>query len=331
MPVSRPQLYLRLHEAIRDKRSLLLVTHEHADGDAYGSLLAFAGLLGRPATMLAPDSNPVNHSYLTGVQQILTDASQVEVAAFDAVIIFDCGDVQRTHLAEQLYRLDKHRPFTAVIDHHPTTTTFLDRDLVDLKIIERAVTSTCELIYEYVNANRLAITPEIATALLAGIITDTGGFSNLATTVGGMEAAAELMRKGGNLRRIIVAAFRSKSVGILQLWGRALSRLEFDPATDIVSTAITLKDFEECGVERDASEGISNFLNSLGEGKAVLVLREEPQGVVKGSYRTHQSDIDVAALAAVYGGGGHRKAAGFTVAGKIVNSGHGWVVEPAAV
>jgi len=328
MPATRHHLYRLLHSALKEKRRVLLVTHEHADGDAFGSTLALRLMLGQSTVALAPESSPVNFAYLAGIATIEFEPSKVNVREFDAVVMLDCGDVKRTRIAEQLADLGDRRPFVAVIDHHPTTTIFRGHDLVDLKIIERGVTSTCELVAEYARVTRAAVTPELATCLLTGIITDTGGFTNLATTVEGMDVAADLMRKGANLRRIVSATMRSKSVGILHLWGRALSRLEYDPSTELVTTALTLEDFRECGVEREASEGLSNFLNSLGEGKVVLVLREEPNGLVKGSYRTKHPDVDVAAMAAVYGGGGHKKAAGFSLAGKIVRSDRGWKVDP---
>lgn len=326
----RIQQYRRLFSELRSKRKVLLATHEHADGDALGSILALRSLLRQvdiQVDVLAPESSSLNFGYLDGVEQLVNDSAKINLEQYEAVVLLDCGDVKRTHLAQALFDLGDKRPFTAVIDHHPTATVFRDRDLVELKIIERSVTSTCELVYEFAVENQFRLTPAIATSLLTGIITDTGGFMNLATTIDGMETAAELMKRGANLRKIVSATVRSKSVGILHLWGRALSRLEYDPTTEVVSTALTLKDFEDCGVEREGSEGIANFLNGLGEGKVVLVLREEPNGQVKGSFRTKHPDVDVAAMAAKHGGGGHKKAAGFNVPGKIVKLDLGWSVD----
>lgn len=329
MPKSHHQLSLELHDILERSRRVLLATHERADGDALGSLLAVHHYLrrsGREVTSLAPESSLETFSYLDGHHEVLVSAESIRVDAYDAVVLFDCGDVRRTHLAEKLFFLREERPPVALLDHHPSTTTFRDRDLVDLQLVDHAASSTCELVYRFLVANRIEITPSLATALLTGIITDTGGFTNLGTTHEALNVASELMRRGGNLRKIVAATLRSKTLGTLQLWGRALSRLEHDPVSGIVSTALTLNDFKECGVDREGSEGIANFLNSLGEGKAALVLREEPNEYVKGSFRTTRTDIDVAALARAYGGGGHRAAAGFTVHGKIERTDRGWTV-----
>jgi phosphoesterase RecJ-like protein len=234
--------------------------------------------------------------------------------------------VKRTHLAEKLHFLGAHRPTVALVDHHETMSEFRGAMLVDLSIVHTSASSTSELVYRYLHDSRVAVSPTMATALLAGVVTDTGGFQNLATTLESFDVAGELMNHGANLRKVVTATMRNKSVGTLQLWGRALSRLEHDPATGIVSTALTQNDFLECNVGRESTEGVANFLNVLGEGSVVLVLREEERGMVKGSYRTKQPGIDVRVLAKEFGGGGHVKAAGFSVRGTIEKGAHGWTV-----
>lgn len=333
MTVSWKPTFHRIHERLSRSARVLLATHEQADGDALGSLLAFRHLLeqpGRTIVALAPDSTPESYFHLAGHDRVLTTASAIRVDGFDAVVLFDCGDVRRTHLAEKLYYLGQHRPHVVLFDHHSTVTKFRDRELVDTAVVDLEAAATCELLYRYVEATARPITPTIATAMLTGIITDTGGFVHPNTTPEVMEIAAELLKRGANLRRIMNAVTRSKNVGTLQLWGRALSRLEYDRPSGVVSTALTLKDFEECGVETEAVEGIASFLNSLGEGNMVLVLREEPDGFVKGSYRTKRNDVDVAALARRYGGGGHQRAAGFKVKGSIVKHDHAWSFDRAS-
>lgn len=329
MSTALPQRYARLQEIVSKAKSLLLVTHERADGDAIGSLVAFRETIGRDVRveLLAPKASLEQFSFLEGVDRIAVDAGPITIDRHDVVIMFDCGDVVRTHVAEKIFFLGQHRPIVAVIDHHPTTTEFRDRDFVDLAIVQTGTSSTCELIYGYFRHNGVPISPAAATAMLTGIVTDTGGFQNLGTTLEAMEIAGELMKHGGNLRKVVNATMRNKTVDTLRLWGRAMSRLEHDPSTHLVTTALTLKDFDECGVSVESAEGVANFLNGLGEGDAVLVLREEAGGMVKGSYRTKKDGIDVAAMAKRYGGGGHTKAAGFTVYGTIGRAQNGWSIE----
>ena len=126
----------------------------------------------------------------------------------------------------------------------------------------------------------------------------------------------------GRGTKLFVAA--NQSIGMLKLWGRAFSRLTKSKFTNIVMTVITQKDFEECEVENDSAEGVANFLNNLHGAKAVLVLKEQKNGIIKGSLRTTQDGVDVSGFARIFGGGGHKKAAGFSINGKIIETPTGW-------
>ncbi|MFH0828814.1 MAG: bifunctional oligoribonuclease/PAP phosphatase NrnA [Candidatus Kerfeldbacteria bacterium] len=327
-----PQRYAQLHDTIRKSNAVLIATHEQADGDAMGSLIALAESIPKKpdvrVVMLAPKSSVAQYSFLDRSEKVLTDAGPIRADEFDCIVLLDCGNVHRTHVAQKLYFLEAHRPTVALIDHHPVEIYADGRTIVDIEMVRTGASSTCELVYEYLMHNGIPITPLIANALLTGIVTDTGGFQNHGTTYESMEIAGELLKRGANLRRIVRGTMRNKSVSVLRLWGRALSRLEYDPTTRIVSTALRTADFEECGVAKDGVEGIANFLNGLADSDVVLVLREEAGGFVKGSYRTKKSDVDVAVLARRFGGGGHVKAAGFTVRGSIERHENGWVVQP---
>jgi len=192
--------------------------------------------------------------------------------------------------------------------------------------VETDAASTTDILFRIFNHNRFRINKEIATCLLTGIITDTGSFSNLATTPQSISNASELLINGARAKDIINNALTKQSIGVLKLWGRAFSRLIKNSHTNIAITVVTLKDFKECGVENESAEGIANFLNNLNGAKAILVLKEQSDGTIKGSLRTTQDNIDVSKLARVLGGGGHKKAAGFTIKGKIEETKGGWKI-----
>lgn len=249
------------------------------------------------------------------------------VHSYDLVIIFDTGDMKRTPLVDELIRRDSSKTIVVNIDHHPTTTEYKGQSAVDHSHIDTGASSTTHMIHRLLKHLHVPYNRHLATSLLTGILTDTGHFSNLGTTQEAMEIAAELLAKGADHSTITKATMRSKSIGTLQLWGRALSRLSINRSSGIVSTVVTLEDLQECGVDSEATTGISNFLNSLSEGKIALVLQEEPGGMVKGSLRT-TSDSNVADIAKQFGGGGHAKAAGFKIRGTLVKTSRGWKVEP---
>ncbi len=316
--------YEQLHRLVHGAQCILIAVHEHPDGDALGSMLALAEHLrleGKQVIPFSVDPVPESFRFLPGSERVVQQPPSL--TQVDAVVLLDCGDVRRTHLP--LAGRTPRRPVILNLDHHPTVIELDGRPAVDENFVETRISSTCELVYDFLLANGQPVTKAIATCLLTGICTDTGNFQNLATTETCLVAASKLLLYGASLPQIIEATYKNKSVGALKLWGRALSRLKKDESTGQVTTVIRQVDLAECGVEAAATEGVSNFLNSLGEAQVVLVLREE-DGTIRGSYRTTKPNVDVAKLARVYGGGGHTKAAGFTVKGRLEETPTGWRV-----
>jgi phosphoesterase RecJ-like protein len=167
----------------------------------------------------------------------------------------------------------------------------------------------------------------MATCLMTGLVTDTGNFTNLGTTASAIEVASKLLLHGVDLRAINKRTMHHRPLPVLKLWGRALERLRRD-AHGVVTTIITQQDLIDCGTTESDIEGVANFLNNLDsdtEARVVMVLSER-DGQVKGSLRTKHPLIDVAKFATVLGGGGHTKAAGFSVPGHLEEHGNGWLI-----
>lgn len=312
-------------------RRVLLTITESPDGDSVGSLVAMRhGLrhLGKECVCYSPDPIPPMFDYL---HQHLPGAIVRDlpgpVSSFDLVIIFDTGDIKRTPLIEDFASRRLGQPTIVNIDHHPTVIEHRGRTIVDLNLVDTRAAATTEIVAAILETLGVPMTPALATSLLTGLLTDTGHFSNLGTTASAMDLAARLMAKGAAHMTITAATMHNKSLGTLQLWGRALSRLRHDARTGIVSTIVTLQDIDECGADGEATTGIANFLNGLSEGRVTLILQELPGQFVKGSLRT-TSDVNVADIAKQFGGGGHPKAAGFKIRGRLVATRHGWRVDP---
>lgn len=310
----------------RADRVLLTVT-TGVDGDSLGSLVAMSYALdhlGKSWFAYVPEDLPAMFGYLTKRRPLMREMDG-HVHQFPLVIIFDTGDMKRSPLTPDLVT----RPAATQvvnIDHHPTVTDFDGRSAVDLNIVDDQAAATTEMLTRLFDELGVAIDGPMATSLLTGILTDTGHFAHHNTTSETIAVAAKLMAKGADHRTITSATMRNKSLGTLKLWGRALSRLAYNPSSGVVSTVIMLKDYEDCGVTDEATEGIANFLNTLSEGKVALVLKEDMGGYVKGSFRT-TSEVNVAEMAKKLGGGGHARAAGFRIRGKLVETGLGWHVE----
>lgn len=326
--VSDAQFATTLDRLLKKSNRILLTMTTGPDGDSVGALLAMCHVVhhyGKACFCFSPDRVPPMFDYLTKDHRIMREMEE-SVHNYDLIIIFDTGDIKRSPLADELIKRDPSKTVVVNIDHHPTTVLHKGQLVVDHSHVDTNASSTTQMMHRLMQNLRVPINRHAATSLLTGILTDTGHFSNLGTTQEAMEIASDLLAKGADHRTITGATMQNKSVGTLQLWGRALSRLTINHTTGVVSTVVTLKDLQECGVDGEATTGISNFLNSLSEGKVALVLQEAEDGFVKGSLRT-TSDISVADIAKQFGGGGHAKAAGFKIKGNLIKSQKGWRVE----
>ena len=302
----------QIHHHILKARKIVIVPHQHPDGDALGAATAFyeylVGLKKDAAIFcVTPPSHKLNFlphaSLVTAHQPVITDP------AVDTIVVLDSGDLRYNGIAN----LVKNQAAAIInIDHHITNERY-----GHINLVRPQASSTCEILYHYFHANHLPINQPMATSLLAGITTDTGNFTNAATTASALSVGGELIRSGGNLNLVAAGTVQNKSVSALRLWGAVLSRLATDEPSGITYTYVTQKDLVASGNPDAESEGIANFLNNLDGNRIALILKEAPDGKIKGSFRTTRDDVDVSALAKKLGGGGHKKAAGFTVSGTI--------------
>lgn len=306
----------QIHTALAGAKRVLLIPHKNPDGDALGSVTALMHLLRRMGTdhavfCITEYTNKL--SYLPGVDELTTDQSlwHDDHFDFDVVLVVDTGDLSHAGISDKIQERNP-KPFIINIDHHATNTMYGDLNLVLPK-----ASSTCEILATFFKINNEEIDSHIATCLLTGLITDTGNFTNAATTVQSLKLASELIRKGGDLKKIQRTMLKDKTMDSLKLWGAVLSRIAKHDTHEIVHTFVTQQDMKEMAATDDDVDGLANFMQTLSEGKAIMVLRELPDGKVKGSFRTTRNDTDVAAMAKKLGGGGHTKAAGFTVDGPI--------------
>lgn len=314
-------LYKSAHDILKRAQSVLLVAHRKPDGDAIGSTAAIVNWCEREGikvTAFCADPVPKQYMYMRGAERYVTDPTEFG-RGHDVVAVFDSGDLRYAGVQEHMSAM-RHSPVVLNFDHHVTNELYGDINIVDPK-----ASSASEITHRFLTHIRAEIDQEIATCLLTGILTDTGNFSNPATTRGSMEAASHLLRRGARMHDIARNLQRNKSVGALRLWGAVLSRLKYNDKLGVASTVIYAKDLEG-GVDDEQVEGVSNFLNAYLDAKVIMVLKEVPGGMVRGSLRS-ADDVDVSELAKVMGGGGHKKAAGFSVPGRIVETEEGWRVE----
>jgi len=303
---------------------VLLIAHPKPDGDTTGSVTAIANYLddhGKFSVLYCKDLPGIHYQFLPGSQRFTTDVGAVLAAQpYDVVIVCDAGDLGYAGVQEWLPTLEP-RPTIINIDHHRTNTMF-----GDINIVVEGGAATTEIVAMLFRSQGVPITRDMATCLLTGIITDTGTFTNAATSSTAFEIAGELIRAGAQYRTLLKRVVANRSLASFRLLGEVLGRLEIHESWGLGVTVMTLEDQQRHGVDEESTEGIANFLNSLSQARATLVLKQLPDHKIKGSLRTTRDDVDVSALAKYFGGGGHKKAAGFTVDGTLVHEGGKWKV-----
>lgn len=308
-----------LKEEVEKLGKLALVIHRRPDGDAIGAVLAFAKYLrsiGKEVRMYCKDGVPEYMKFLAGQDEIIHEPDEFWQNA-DSIALLDCGDLSMPGIDKKHFE-NKN---LIVIDHHASNSGYGKLDIID-----HSSSATSEILYNYFTHIGFEIEKQIATDLLCGIYTDTDAFTNLGTTPESLRVSSELLGLGANFKDITAYTMRNKSIASLKLWGRALERLRFDRKKGIATTVIKQNDFSECEAVNDDAEGVANLLNHLSGVKMAMVLRELDDGNVKASLRTTSELIDVSEVAKLMGGGGHKKAAGFTVSGRIKETDKGWKV-----
>jgi len=236
----------------------------------------------------------------------------------DLIITVDTGDlVQLGDLYEKNKEFFHETPLLN-LDHHASNGRFGTHNCLDFSVSATTQMLT-PLMYELERKyQKKLIDEDLATLLLTGIITDTGSFQHSNTTPEAFEVAAGLLERGARQQEIIKHIFKTKSLATLKLWGRVLSKIQYEDA--LVYSTITLQDLADTGANSEDNGGIIDELMSNAPGAEVVVLlKEKEAGFINGSMRAPGSRADVSAIAGTLGGGGHKKAAGFRIRGKSMD------------
>lgn len=308
-----------LNYVISKSDSILLFAHTHPDGDTVGSTLAlkyYIESLGKKVEIACFDPFP---SFL---ENLFSDRfefpAHLDIKSYDLMIA--CDAVERGF--EKILPEIKDEKIVALLDHHPYVTIAGDINIVDTEF-----SSVCEILYQFFITNKIEINKKIATALLLGILNDTGSFQHANTTPRVMEITSALMKKGAPLAKIIEGTFSNKSISTLKLWGRAFEKAKVNPQNGMIISVLTQQDVDELGATTDDIAQVAQILNTVPGTKMALILSERPDGTVKGSLRSEEyKDVDVSKIAAQFGGGGHKLASGFEIKGKIIETEEGWKI-----
>jgi phosphoesterase RecJ-like protein len=340
---------IRLEEAVpllEDYERFLLFTHIHMDGDTLGSAVALALALrevGKKAWVVVGEELPRTLGFIEYGVTKTAEAAEALLAEWEADarennednddnddnedyddnedgeagdpgdagfvgIAMDYADAGRLEGREPIF---EKAAVTLCLDHHITS-----KPECDFNVIESGTAATAELVYHLLGLADLPITEQVATALYVGIVTDTGRFQYSSTTPETFEIAAALMRAGADTQKSYQEIYESVSPEKILVERELLNTLELLAGGRAAIAWINAETIEAFGAGDDETDGMSEKLRSLIGVEVSAFFKERPDGKIKVSMRSKES-VDVAAIAAAYGGGGHVRAAGFTTDGPL--------------
>lgn len=291
---------------LRACRRVIVASHERPDGDAIGSGLALVFALrglGIDAQMAVNAPAPAFLQPFPGVDGLVVSPSVTDV--FDAAVVMECGDLSRTGITG----LDRSPVIN--IDHHPGNTGYGVLRWID----ERAAACT-EMVYTLVEALGAPFTPEVATHIYLGVLTDTGSFRFSHLSPRTFEIARRCVEAGADPQWIARTHYDSSTLARVRLFGAVLAGMQLDPSARVALLAATDAMVAAAGAGYDDTEGIINFPLSVKSMRAVGFFKQVGPDQWRVSLRS-KGAVDVRAIAALRGGGGHVNAAGFGLTGPL--------------
>jgi phosphoesterase RecJ-like protein len=294
---------------LRARDRFLLTAHEGPDGDALGSLLGLHKVLtqlGKDAVMFMAAKEfplPIEYRFLPLEEVFHEPPADM---ADRTVIFLDCGNIDRMPVEW----LTAGGNDVINIDHHHDNTRFGDVNLVEV-----GASCTAEIVYDLALLLGAKITPEIASALYVGLITDTGKFMYENTNAHTHRVAADLIDAGVDVDDTYRRLYEHVPIEKLRLVSRALDRISSHCDGRLAVSYITTADYEATGASEEMTEGLIDHLRSIDGVKVAGVIRDlgnRGRAARNVSLRSSAGDVDVSAIARLNGGGGHKRAAGFS-------------------
>ena len=296
--------------AIAGAKRIVMACHVNPDGDALGSLLGLGlGLraTGKDVVLLSADGVPESLAFLPGSGTVQTSTDRRD---FDLAIAVDSADLSRVGASRAAL---ESAPLLMDIDHHVTGEPF-----GTIRLVDGDAAATAEIIFDLLVSLGEEITVPVAENLLCGILTDTGSFRFRNTTPRTFQVASALTAIGASPNPIAEAVFENKSLASQKILGRALEKMQVSADGAVVWSSVTQADFAETNAADSDTDGVSSQLQAVRGTKVALFLREAKPGTFRVSLRSKEP-FDVSAVAATFGGGGHKLASGCSIAGSLAD------------
>jgi phosphoesterase RecJ-like protein len=302
----------QIHSILTSGKKIVITTHKSPDGDALGSSLALQHILQKKqcqVNIVVPNDFPDFLSWLPQSNQIINGEKQINeaqkaIAESEIIFCLDYNALSRIEGIENWVRESK--AFKIMIDHHQRP-----EDFTDFCISDTSKSSTCEMIYDFIEF--LGYTEEIdeaiAECIYCGLVTDTGSFRHPGTSARTHQIVAQLISKGLNNSLVHQKLFDNNTVSRIKVLGYCLNSMEIAPEIESAIFSMSEITAQQLNMKKGDSEGVVNFGLSISTVKCAAFFRED-DGKIKISFRS-KNDLDVSIFAQEYfEGGGHKNAAG---------------------
>jgi len=295
----------RARKLIDESDSVVVLSHQNPDGDAFGSALGLGLMLRREglkveASWPDPIELPFKYDYLPGKELL---KSPVNLRTDGLVIAVDCANAGRLgELEDAVLKVDN----VINIDHHPDNSMFGAVNLVDA-----AASSTTEILFKEAGDLGFEMDKDIAVCLYTGLVTDTGRFQFSNTTAETFRIASELVEMGAEPNRLYEEIFQGDTLSYMRFTGEMVSRAVYEPEMGLIYVFMPQEELRRFGVEMNETEDLIDSLRVLRGNRIAVLFKEQDDGRIRVSLRS-RADTDIGTVARSLGGGGHRVAAGYT-------------------
>lgn len=297
-------------DIIQKSKSIAILPHINMDGDAFGSVLALFNLLKNKdcqVNFYTEEAPPTYLMFLPGADRSILYSKEDSVKHYDLAIALDTADLDRLGNRVKIFN---DASVTINIDHHPTNTNYAKFNLI---VPEAAACG--QILYDILK-NMGGIDKDIATCLYSAIASDTGGFRFSNTTAITHKTAAELIEQGADCARISTNLFENVSINRLKITSYIIEHTNLYNEGKIAITPLTREVKEKYDATDDDINGFSNLGRSIRGVEVAIYIREKDDGKLKISMRSKEN-VDVSEVATKFGGGGHKRAAGFDYDGQM--------------
>jgi phosphoesterase RecJ-like protein len=313
VPPERARAARDVAAALTGAQHVVLTTHVNADGDGVGSEIGLWHLLrarGVSVTIANPTRIPGRFNFLIPAGADASAHAVHEIERADIVASLDIGDISR--LGNLARVINARQPPFVCIDHHVGPIKLPAGPC----LIAPDATATAELVFDLASIAGWPLTPEVAQALYVGLLTDTGGFRFSNTTARALRVAAVLLEQGVDPESIYASVYASAPEGRVRLLAEVLQTLVVEQDVGLAWVSVPADALRRHEATPDDLDGIVEFPRSIAGVKLALLFRHIGSGRIKVSFRS-MGEVDVAALAHEFGGGGHHRAAGASLAGTM--------------